>query len=158
MTMEIMKSTFGSGGSGITVQGPGGLRRILAELRGFKIKVVQGVDAAATIIFPGIRTTDTIAFVIGIDGDAAQADSVKDFTSNVSISAMHRLLAGSVSMANYMLIVGYYDKDETAATTTTTTTTTTTSTTTTTTSTTSTTSSSTTTTTTTTSTTTTTTA
>jgi hypothetical protein len=124
--LETIIGHFGSGGAKLSSQGKGGLKSILKELQGLRIDVVTGANSGS-MIFPGIRTTDTILKVLAVDGDAAQlADSVKDVTANVSIASMHRLTCDT-NLSAYQLIVFWYDKDSEAATTTTTTTTSTTS-------------------------------
>lgn len=87
------------------------LVQVLTELQGLKVSVVAGAVADTDIAVTGISTSDTIKAVIGIDTDAAAAaDTVKDFTANVAVTAAGKVQADA-DLSAYRLIVVWYDAE-----------------------------------------------
>jgi hypothetical protein len=71
MALETLSSQFGSGGTKLTDQGAGGLKRILTELRGLTVTGAAGVGAGSDITVTGMTAEDTVIAVINITTPAA---------------------------------------------------------------------------------------
>ncbi len=107
MALETIPQNLGQGLAHINNQT---LRAILVELQGLKFTVVAGAGADTNIAIAGIKTVDTLLFVLALDPDnGTPADQVVDQTANTSITS-----DGNIQCTNdttgYDVVVVYRDK------------------------------------------------
>jgi hypothetical protein len=84
--METISSRFGQGGTDATRQDHGGLKSIVTELQGLRVKRVIG-SAAGSADIPGITIEDNdtllAAFIVG----SAAGATFTDFTGSCELKA-----------------------------------------------------------------------
>ena len=79
----------------------------------FKVTVVAGTTAAASIAISGIATTDKIVAVVRVDLDATAANiDVDDLTSEASITSAGNIQLSTTNTTGDKLIVFWLDITE----------------------------------------------
>lgn len=87
-----------------------GIKKSVMEMAKIKVLVVSGALANTDIAVVGLAAADKILSIVGYDGDAvALADSVKDFTADLTVQAADNIQLGAASDA-YRLVITYVDE------------------------------------------------
>ena len=78
-----------------------------------KVNLVNGTTAATNIAVSGIKTTDKLVTVIGLDPDnVTPADQVQDFTSEASITSDGNIQLSTTNTTGFDLLVIWLDISE----------------------------------------------
>ena len=112
MALETVNDLTGWGGAKLHGGGSGSLRKVLTELQGLKFTLTAGAAAEADITVTGIKTVDTLVFVLGLDPDnTTPADQVIDLTSEASITDDDTIQCDTTNTTGYDLVVVWFDKE-----------------------------------------------